>query len=464
MKYTVTFCVFDHTIGGNPFWHGSFFLSKLDESKRLLEVVETWGFYGVTSTGDKNSRLEKFKIKNHLDVDFQGNHGMLINEEIRYMDLGHGLHGYTFELTQEQFEEVQRRCATAVAGQKAAISEVVGDGNNFTTDPEKKGRIYKEEVYSRQIYEIEQIKAKIEGRPSRLKPFDFHLSLGYRKIGFLGFDFWLPVPSLENSNTCKTRAVSLLEGILTEEQLAPFKNSSLPRFIPGLEPILLHSEGTLRPHTKSSGQQVFSRNWKDKDVKLYWSVPPQSFDKLAEDTVDLFNIDAEYRTEVKYIVGKLQRLEWAIRNASLSKKYQEDEDKDYFTKYKNDLADLIVTCYREFATIEPKKDTKISGWKGFALSLFSAPRSKEEKKLQAKIHQAKMLFNSIYMAIVDEWIIDKDYPSETYAPEDAEDYNPLEAVASYLSKEDKKNLCKIIGRNYIESEEAYETSLVTSPA
>lgn len=139
-----------------------FFLSKLDESKRLLEVVETWGFYGVTSTGDKNSRLEKFKIKNHLDVDFQGNHGMLINEEIRYMDLGHGLHGYTFELTQEQFEEVQRRCATAVAGQKAAISEVVGDGNNFTTDPEKKEEFIRKRSIPDKFMKLSKLKRKLK--------------------------------------------------------------------------------------------------------------------------------------------------------------------------------------------------------------------------------------------------------------------------------------------------------------
>ncbi|KTD40154.1 hypothetical protein [Legionella parisiensis] len=478
MKYTVTFCVFDQTAGANPLGHGSFFLSKLNESTRLLEVVETWGFYGVTSTGDKNSRFEKFKINNRLDVDLQGNHGMLTQEEIRYMDLGHGLHGYTFELTQEQFEELQKRCATAVAEQEAAIKEVVGDGQNFKTDPSKKWRIYKEEAYSRQFYEIEQIKAKIEGRPSRLKPFDFHLSMGFKKVGFLGFEFWVPVPSLENSNTCKTRAVSLLEGILTEKQLAPFKTSSLPRFIPGLEPILLHSEGTLHPYTKSSGKQVFSRNWQDKDVKLYWSVPPQRFDQLSEDTVNLFSIDKEYCNEVKYIVSKLQNLEWAIRNASFFEKYADNEVnlikykndpayrqfKDNLTKSKDDLADLIVRCYREFAIIEPKKDAKISGWQGFALSLFSAPRSKEEKKLQAKIHQAKMLFNSIYWAIVDEWKIYADYPSEASAPDDAEEYNPFEAVASYFSREDKENLCKIIGRNYIESEETNETSLIFSLA
>ncbi|KTD04025.1 hypothetical protein [Fluoribacter gormanii] len=443
MKYTITFCVFDHTVGGNPFWHGSFFLSMLDENKQLLEVVETWGFYGVTSTGDKSSWLEQFKNKYHLDVDFQGNHGMLINEEVRFMDLGHGLHGYTFELAQDEFELLQKRCANAVAEQEAAIKEVVGDGQHFKTDPEKKGRVYQEEAYSRQIFEIEQIKAKIEGRPSRLKPFDFHLSFG------------LSGPSLKNSNTCKTRAVSLLEGILTEEQLAPFKNSSLPRLIPGLEPILLHSEGPLHIHKKSSGKEVFYRDKKqDKEVKLYWSVPPQRFDQLSADTESLFKIDEEYRDEVKYIVSQLQRLEWLIRNASLPEKYKE---------YQNDLIQRIVSCYKAFAIIEPKNDSKISGWQGSILGFFSVPRSQEEKKLQDKIHQAKMLLNALYMAIVDGWSIYDEYPSETTTNVNAEDYNLLEALVSYLSTEDKESLCKILGRPYLENEETQVTLPVSLP-
>ncbi|MCW8398857.1 hypothetical protein OQJ26_08645 [Legionella sp. PATHC038] len=465
MKYTVTFCVFDHTVGGNPFWHGSFFLSKLNESNQLLEVVETWGFYGVTSTGDKSSRFEQFKRNYHLDVDLKGNHGMLINEEVRYMHLGHGLYGKTFELTQQQFEALQKKCTTAVAEQESAIREVVGDGQNFKVDPQRPGRIYREEAYSKQIFEIEQTKAKIEGRPSRLKPFDFHLSLGFWKMQFFGYAFGFPVPTLENSNTCKTRAVSLLEGILTEEQLAPFKSSSLPRFIPGLEPILLHSEGPLRTHKKASGKEVFYRDQKqDKEVKLYWSVPPQHCDVLSEDSVGLFKIDEEYCQEVKLIVSRLQRLEWLIRNAFLP--IQDPEKEKVLRKYKDDLIQQIITCYKAFAVIEPKKETKKSGWQGFALSLFSLPKSSEEKKLQDKIHQANMLFNSLYMAIVDQWTIDFESlfeevkGSELKKRKDEVDYNDPEALVSYLSIEDKKNICKIIGRNYLENDE--DTRLTVS--
>lgn len=423
MKYTVTFCAFDHTVEGNPFWHGSFFLSKLDESKQLLEVAETWGFYGVTSTTDRKSWWGKLKASFALDVDFQGNHGILTNEEVRFMDLGHGLHGYTFEITDEQFAEIQKRCAQAVAEQEAAIKEVVGS-EKIPPDLSRKVRFYKEEPVSKYIFEIEKYKAKREGRPSRLKPFDLQLSFG----------LW--GPSLEKSHTCKSEALNLLEGILTEEQLAPFKATSLPRFIRGLEPILLHSTGPLHTHTRSSGKEVFFRDRHDEDVKLYWSVPPQYFDALSKDTADLFSIDKEYISEVKNTVSKLQRVEWLLRNASLPIQYQ---------VYKNHLIENIIASYRAFAIIEPQRDTKISGWQGFALSLFSLPRSTEERKLQDKIHQAKMLLNSMYMAVVDEWEIEADYS----------DY---EAIVSYLSIEDKKELCQILGRNYIDSEELAEES------
>ncbi len=441
MKYTVTFCVFDHTVEGNPFWHGSFFLSKLNESKQLLEVVETWGFYGVTSTTDRKSWWGKLKTKFALDVDFQGNHGILTHEEVRFMDLGHGLHGYTFELTEEQFNEIQKRCAKAVADQEAAIKEIVG--SQTPSDPARKVRFYKEEPVSKHIFEIEKYKAKMEGRPSRLKPFDLQVSFG----------LW--GPSLEKSHTCKSEALNLLEGILTEEQLEPFKATSLPRFISGLEPILLHSTGKLRTHTRSSGKEVFYRDRHDEDVKLYWSVPPQHVEALSADTIDLFSIDEEYVGEVKSTVSKLQRLEWSLRNAFLPTQYQE---------YKDNLIDKVVACYKAFALVEPKKDTKISGWQGFALSLFSLPRSREEKKLQDKINQAKMLLNSIYMAIVDDWAIDNNYPSEISATETDEDYNPLEAVVSYLSVDDKKKLCQILGRSYLESEVDEDVNEESLPA
>lgn len=155
----------------------------------------------------------------------------------------------------------------------------------------------------------------------------------------------------------------------------------MPRLIPGLEPILLHSEGPLHIHKKSSGKEVFYRDKKqDKEVKLYWSVPPQRFDQLSADTESLFKIDEEYRDEVKYIVSQLQRLEWLIRNASLPEKYKE---------YQNDLIQRIVSCYKAFAIIEPKNDSKISGWQGSILGFFLYREARKRKSYKIKFIRQK---------------------------------------------------------------------------
>src|SRR5690349_653229 len=117
--YTVTLCLMDQDTGANPFWHTCFLLSRLDEGSKKLEVVDNYGFYGLPST-NKTSLLRKLKIKLGLDVDLNGNHGMLRHEEVRFMDLGCGLHGVTFELTEAKFNELQARCKKMVADQEQA--------------------------------------------------------------------------------------------------------------------------------------------------------------------------------------------------------------------------------------------------------------------------------------------------------------------------------------------------------
>lgn len=141
-------------------------------------------------------------------------------------------------------------------------------------------------------------------------------------------------------------------------------------------------------------------------------------------------------------------MEWLFIDAKLPEKYQ---------SYQEDLIVRIRQCYEAFAEVEPKKaKSTATGWMGFALSLFSLPRDLDEKILLQKLNNAKYLINSLYMAIVDHWKIYDDWPSETKT--DSTDYNPLEALAAYLCEEDKKKLCKIIGRNYLDpsSEEEFD--------
>lgn len=123
---------------------------------------------------------------------------------------------------------------------------------------------------------------------------------------------------------------------------------------------------------------------------------------------------------------------------------------------KKNLINRIRQSYETFAKISPKKSSStIGGWQGFFLSLLSAPRDENEADLQQKIKQAQALMNSLYLSVVDHWEIDESCSSELQ--QDGEElttsyYNPLEAVASHLKKEDKEKLCNILKRNYIEPE------------
>lgn len=432
MKYFVTFCTFDREAGANPLWHSCILFSKMDETTKLLEVVDNWGFYGVPTTQRDNSWLSQLKIKIGLDVDLIGNHGMLRHEEVRWLDLGRGLHGTTFELTQEKFDFLQQSCLKMAEDQEKAISEVV-DTQGIKGKSPKETRVYPHEQFSRIIYEIEKIKAQQQQRASRLKPFELRWTWGS----------W--GPTLAESFNCKSQALSLLSLVLSEEQIHRLtdwgKHPTVPRYSGPNESIYLFSTGSLREHKKASGKIVHFRDGKDPDVKLYWTVPPQNLEALTQDTIDLLAVDDEYCDEIKATVRKLQQLEWVLRNASVPAEYQ---------SIKSELLQRVIECYRSFAIVEPKEQTpKISGLLGYGLWLLSAPRSKDEQQLQEKIKRAKALLNELYFAVVDHAEIDSDDP---------------ETVASVLSREDKIELCKTIGRNFCEDDESEEDTYIPTAA
>ncbi|KTD79233.1 hypothetical protein [Legionella waltersii] len=451
MKYVVTHCTFDGEAGGNPLWHSCILFSKMDEEKKMLEVVDTWGFYGLPTTNPSNSYLNQLKKKIGLDVDLTGNHGWLRHEDARYLDLGCGLHGTSFELTEDSFKQLRQECLKMVSDQEQAVKEVV-ESQGIKGKEQGKERIYSHEQFSNLIYKIELIKAEQQKREPRLKPFELRMSLGWTG------------PSLSCSSTCKTQSISLLSKVLSKEQIDRLteegKHPSVPRFSGQDERIYLHSTGPVREHKKASGDVVYYRDFKDPDVKLYWTVPPQEIETLSDETLNLLGVDSEHCDEVKGLVRKLQRSEWLIRNTKLPEKYQ---------SYQKALIEQIVLTYREFSTIEPKKpEPKVSGWYGYALSLFSAPRNEEEKKLFIKIRNAKMLLNSLYMAMVDDWKINDKLPMEpavykSYKASSEEQKglsesqetpidlaNPIESVVCYMSTKDKINLCQILGRRYVE--------------
>lgn len=429
MKFLLTYAAVDGEYG-NLFWHSFIILSKLEAGKKI-EVLDTWGFYGLPST-ERNSYLSKLKIKIRLDVDLTGNHGMLRHEEVRFLDTGKGLHGVTFEITEEKFNALQEKCKNMAANQENAIKEVV-ESQGIKGKSDNKFRIYPYEDYSRTIYDLEKIKAEQANRETRLKPFELNLNITPHG------------PTFRQAHTCKSQIILLLQGILSEQQINRLtehgKHPTIPKYSGPMENIYLHSSGPLREHKKSSGETVYYRDITDPAVKLHWTFPPQEIEAMDPSTENLLKLSTEYCKDAQKVVRKLQRLYWLFTNAVVPEQYKE---------YKKNLIDLIKEHYEAFSIVaSPKESTAVKGWKAYAFSLFSLPRNEDEEVLLNNIRRGKCLMNDLYMAMADDWKIDDDSSSS------------LEALASYLTPDDKKSLCKIIGRTYVEPDLEYQAGSVS---
>lgn len=452
MTLTVTLCSTDQLVGSNPLWHSCLLLSRLDETTGKMEVVETWGFYGLPSTGASDSWLEQLKTKLKLNLNLKGNHGMLRHETVRFLDLGYGLHGTTFELSEVTFKELQEKCRKMAADQDAAIKEIVEPLGLKGKSPENT-RIYAHEQWAPNIFALEKARAEQARREPRLKPFELDCKLTLRG------------PDLNASHTCKTQAIELLDGILSPQQINLLTENGQHKAVPRysgkeVESMALHSEGPFSKYKKASGEEAYYRDGDNPDVKLYWTVPPQKIITPSATTKALLTIPKDFCPKVKSLAYQLQTIEWLFINAKLP---------EHLEEYRAGIVNRIHQTYEAFAKISPKdiKDAVNYGdsWETYFRSLLFMPKNGNEKKVVEKINQAKELLNSLYMAIADDWKIDEDCPSEPSDDGNTESgiediyHNPLEAIASYLPVEDKKKLCNVIGRNYVATEVSSESSM-----
>lgn len=424
--YAVTFCTMDQEAEANPLWHTCLLLSRFDEQSRKMEVVDNWGFYGIPTTGG-NSYLRRAKIQVGLDIDLTGNHGMLRHEEIRFLDLGRGLHGVTFELTEEKFNALQVKCKKTAADQIEAINEIA-EKLKLEKKDSADTRIYSYEHRSVEIFEEENKLAAAEARLPRLRPFNLNL-----------FN-----PS--EMNSCKGQVLKLLENIITPAQIARLVGGhrGISRFSGKTERIYLHSSGPLCEHVKRSGDVVHYRDGENIEVKLHWTLPPQEMETLSGETRALFQVHQDHCDEVKQVVCRLQRLEWLFLNAKIDEQYE---------SYKQQLLDTIKAYYTIFATITPKKiETPKTGLPSSVLWLFSQPRDENEKKLLTHLTGAKKLFEDLYAAVVDNWTFDHRDDVETERLTVDSDVD-LEALAAYLKPAAQKELCAILGRAYVQHDD-----------
>lgn len=397
MKYLITYAAIDSEYG-NPLWH-SFILLSLAEEGKPIEVDDVWGYYGLPTTSP-NSCWGRVKIWLKVDVDLTGNHGMLRHEDYRYIDRGSALHGVTFEVTEEKYKKLKEKCQNFAAAQDNAIREAV-IALNLTAKP--KYRIYPYEQHSRQIFEWETQKAQDEKRESRLKPFEFRLQPYYYRV------------TTRNSYTCKTQITSILQGILTEEQVNRIsekgKHPTIPRLSGRMENFFLHSTGPLSSyHSKTHNKKVYFRDGSDHNVKLHWTLPPQEIENLDKSTKVAPRRNVE---QAKKAIHQLQKIYWVIMDANGLEEYAEQ---------KKLLIDHLEKHYVAFSVIHDKESKQYNP-KIFSISPV------------AKINNANTVLNNLYEAIINSWSFDMNKP---------------EALASYLKEEDQRKICKLLNRRYIE--------------
>lgn len=337
----------DHQIA-NPLWHACLLLSYWPGEGQKIEVKNAWGFYAAPSS-DTTSRFFKLKQALKIPYDLQGNHGVLKEEELRFLDLGYGLQGMTFEISLEQFFKLKKICKEIIDRQDDVFTEVKERLTTLSHTPN-----------SLEIYEEEKRLAIAEHRPPRLEPFEFKLPLNH-------------------SFTCKGMAIKLLKEIGIEPEHLDYlthhnSSNAFPRYSGRLEPIFFHSEGIRNKHiSERTGTTRFFRKWQDKGTKLFWTLPPQFLVSHSEELKSLLSLSKDQIQSSKLIVSQLQKLEHMIVNLNLTEINETNRSR---------LLQRICELYQSFATVSSKQN---------------------EDEPEQKIQDCKDFLNNLYFAMNDEW-------------------------------------------------------------
>lgn len=406
-KYLVTYVTMDTALGSNVIWHAALALSICRGPNEPFEVVDSYGFYSQPSS-TTNPVIRFLKYLFGISFDLTGSHGVLKREEMRYLDKGIGLHGLSFDVSQDQFEKLLRDCENEICQEQEAITEL-----NALLESEG---LAKEAITAYARYRRELLLAKERGSEPRLTAFNLDVAISQGL-------------STVNSSTCKSRALSLLEGIGIEKKylecLRQNKVSdALPRYSGELlETLLLHSDGEQQVHTsKRTGVKTLFRAWEkgphyDKDAhevidtrsKLYWTVPPSYV--ITDDKAFLRNLrmPAGYRELLVKYISELQQIENFLLKSPTAAK---DEKK------RNAFIKTIRALYQPFSKMNTTSGVH---------------------KLAPPMLRAKRFIDNIYACIKDDARADMKYQT-TLKPN---------RFRLPLSKEENKHIAKKILKRYI---------------
>lgn len=385
MKFFVTYGAMDHTIA-NPFWHAFIMLSYWPGEGAKIQVTNAWGFYAAPTT-TPDSIWRSLKRKAGLDIDLQGNHGLLKIEELRYLDLGYGLRGLTFEISFEQFCTIKALCKKILANQESAIKEMTERLSKGDSVPN-----------SKEIYEEEKRCAERERRPIRLKPFEFKLCLDANGL------------SLNNSYSCKSMAIDILRQVDIEDKYLSMLteqggSTAIPRNSGYLESIYLHSCGPVRQHvSQRTNKFTVFRTWDDKTVKLYWSLPPQLVINASSAVDFLFSYSNQIEEKIKKLVKQIHAIERLALNLKIPNESGEKARLHFIRQ--------LGILYDKFAVI----------------------CDASERQLIEKIRVVESFFEDIYFAITDEW----------------DDEEEVVSVVALFPRDKQEELCSILNRSFMQ--------------
>jgi len=191
-----------------------------------------------------------------LEIDLSGGHGELRREKMRHID-GNGIHGLTFDISEEKFNQLLKLFEERMAAEKAAIQETNEYYRRYGIEPNGQNRLI-----------IEKSWADTDGREPRLKPFDINL-----EFTTTGLDS-------RKSHDCKNYALEFLfetkiiDAETRDKILGNNFTHGLPRFN-GLStnPLRLVSTGEPYSYSPTSELTKYSRSWENKN-KLFWATLP----------------------------------------------------------------------------------------------------------------------------------------------------------------------------------------------
>lgn len=332
MHHLLTIGATDGEIG-NIFGHAFAAYSTTNGLGDKIKINGLWGFY-AEATNTRIPVITALKEKLFgLNIDISGNHGKFIEEEMRYYDLGYGLHGATFEISQAQSEALLTYMDSVFKDQKEAAS----NGNKAL----KSLGVSSPSSYQR--YRLELARAAQFDESPRLKPFELNLK----------FSMW--GPSFQDSYTCKSGAINIAKGAhLAETHINRLTNDGkdfvFPRNSGPYESLFWHSTGTRQKHiSKRTGKTHYFRDFRHNE--LYWTLPPQEIIDFNDKLSALCLYPKAQLASCKSTISHLQRLEKIIVEADVN---ASDVPK------KEAFINKITSLYQQFSTLSYANEEKVS--------------------------------------------------------------------------------------------------------